>query len=159
MGGAGGGDKKIKSLVPIMTSDTTPSGVAFASSVYNSDYPAWHAFDGSETSSQWNSRTNESGSYIGYSFVQPVVVKSIEYIKIANASGYAQNIGIKFQGSNDQQNWTDLTSQINYNVQSLVSGIVSLANNTQAFTSYRMYLSSGSEGLLAREIKLFGYET
>ena len=54
--------------VPTMTSDTTPSGVCSASSIYTG-YPAYYAFD-NNNSTRWNSNNSESTSYIGYEFTE-----------------------------------------------------------------------------------------
>ena len=68
--GSGGGgsqpEPEIKALIPTMTSNTTPSGVCSASSIYNSSYPAWRGFDGDPRDSTpgWNSVTGESNSFL-----------------------------------------------------------------------------------------------
>jgi hypothetical protein len=51
-------------LVPVMTSDTTPSGRVSASGVYPGGYDAWHAFD-SDTS-MWISAKNAPKTWIRY---------------------------------------------------------------------------------------------
>ena len=146
----------IDSLIPTMTSNTTPSGICSASSIYNSDYPAWKAFDG--TTGTWNSVTGETHSFVAYAFPYSVVAKSISYFDVANASSNG-TVGIKFQASNDGSNWIDLTSEITLVCTSAKqSGAVSLADNTTSYTNYRMYLSNGSNGLCCRGVQVYGYD-
>lgn len=64
--------------VPAMTSDTTPSGVCSASSVY-SGYPAWYAFD-DNFSYYWNSANAGTSDYIQYEFPQKVRVDRFKII-------------------------------------------------------------------------------
>lgn len=63
---------------PVMTSATTPSGVASASSIYSTGYAAYYAFDGSN--SIWCS---ESGApinqqWLRYDFPTPVFLHSLD---------------------------------------------------------------------------------
>lgn len=66
-----------KDLVPVMTSNSLPSGWASASSIYSSSYKAWRAFDGdneSLTSSGWISQYTTDFSvpqWLSYCFVTP----------------------------------------------------------------------------------------
>lgn len=63
--------------VPIMTSDTTPSGVAFAKSQYDANDAPWRAFSGvsGQTNTPAHSVLNDSNWYIGYDFGFPVCIK------------------------------------------------------------------------------------
>ena len=123
--------------VPVMTSNTTPSGVASASSEH---MPAYQAFNGN-TSSGWqsNSVANHSGDYIAYKFSQSVCVKYVEtYIGLHNATG--TNITVKVRASNDNANWTDLTDSFTANLNNLKT--VAL-DNTNSYLYYQIYIVSG----------------
>ena len=65
-------DSVLNVKVPTMTSNTTPSGECFASSVYSTSYPAWKAFTNQVDASGWNCAQSEYGqtdtSYVGYEF-------------------------------------------------------------------------------------------
>ena len=65
-------DSVLNVKVPTMTSDTTPSGECFASSVYSTTYPAWKAFTNQVDASGWNCAQSEYGqtdtAYVGYEF-------------------------------------------------------------------------------------------
>ena len=74
------------SLIPAMTSDTTPSGTVIASGSFSGRLP-YYAFDGVDSgtwsSNSWGDSTNKlNGStdscYVGYEFENPVIVSDIE---------------------------------------------------------------------------------
>ncbi|MCP3104625.1 SBBP repeat-containing protein [Myxococcus sp. K15C18031901] len=53
-------------LIPVMTSNTTPSGTVTSSSVYSADYPAWKAFDSATTF--WLSSIGNTPAWLAYEF-------------------------------------------------------------------------------------------
>lgn len=88
--------------VPKMTSNTAPSGEAFASSYY-SGYPAWKAFNQS-TEDYWGIAAGlpYKNQYIGYDFESPIWVYKIE----SWVSNGKQNTDYVIEASNDKTNWT-----------------------------------------------------
>jgi hypothetical protein len=56
--------------VPVMTSNTTPEGVASAESILSANYPAWRAFD--RTNNPWISGNGHINSWIGYAFTTEI---------------------------------------------------------------------------------------
>ena len=96
-------DPNLKALIPTMTSNTTPSGVASGSGATSgNDY--YKAFDGNNTT-WYNASSASAGMYIQYKFPNKVCVKKIY--------GYSQNGNnrwgsITIKGSNDGSNWTDI---------------------------------------------------
>lgn len=121
----------VQDVIPTMTSNTTPSGLAFASSIYSATFDAWYAFNKKDDNEGWAMRTG-STSYIGYGFTTPKRI-----IKYAIRSG---NIPAELpkswtlSGSNDSTNgadgtwtvidrqtgqtWTTIYTEIEYTVQS-----------------------------------------
>ena len=100
---------------PNMTSNTTPSGVASASSVYNNlaQYQAWKAFNGTNVDSAdtWASALNSSvNSYIQYQFTEPKEISMIRWENRNNtlASTICSPKTYKIQGY-DGSAWVDLT--------------------------------------------------
>ena len=76
------GEWALMPQVPTMTSNTAPYGTASASSVYTSDYAAWKAFDGND-SSFWHSTASTSSTaeeWIEYDFTSPVHIEQA-YVK------------------------------------------------------------------------------
>ena len=65
-----------KASVPKMTSNTTPSGVASAKTIYDAPYAAWLAFDGDDAT-YWNSAGAAAGEWIQYRFPSDVFVHSM----------------------------------------------------------------------------------
>lgn len=104
--------------VPTMTSNTSPSGVASASSVYSSNYEPWKAFN-NITSSGLNCWLSTSGTttrenWIQYGFTSNISVKKIRLLFSEDQwnfsmSGVSQ---IRIEGSN---NGTDMTVLATYN--------------------------------------------
>lgn len=94
-------------LVPTMTSNTTPSGEAFASSVYNNSFGAYKAFDGSTSDGKWVS-SGTTNQYVGYKFVNKTNVK---FVSVTNET-VVPNQGVqtfKVQYSDDNSAWHDAT--------------------------------------------------
>ena len=99
--------------VPTMTSATTPSGEASASSSYDSTRTAFHAFDGTaEYPNYWASANNVTSAYIQYMFVNAIKLKLAKLCLVPTGSGASsftpQNCTLKIQGSNDGSTFTDL---------------------------------------------------
>ena len=87
--------------VPVMTSNTTPSGVCIASSEM---YPAYYAFNGN-TNNEWASATVGTSNLgrIGYEFTEAVDIKKVSLFHSNSA-----NFTCKVQYSDDGVNWTDV---------------------------------------------------
>ena len=139
-----------------MTSDTTPDGIASASTVYSSSYNAYRAFNGDDTAG-WSSASSTSNQWIKYSFEKPVVVKSIEGITIGTATSPTSIIKFKFQASNDGITWTDLSEEITQPSGTRWSGTINLSNNKTAYTNYRIYETDGNTGMVCNKFQLYGY--
>ena len=98
--------------VPVMTSATTPSGEVSASSA-NASYPAWRAFDGSDSSNGWYPSTDSyTNSYIQYKFTEPIKICKIGYYMKDNSS-YSNTI--KIEGSNNGTDFTLIKDDITFN--------------------------------------------
>lgn len=110
---SGGGSSS--SLIPVMTSATTPSGVVTASTTEpNPLYAPFHAFgplisDGLA----WRGLSVTLPQWIAYQFPAPVPAKRWGVIQTwfrgwTNPSGGYPDFQIILQGSNDGTNWTDI---------------------------------------------------
>lgn len=133
-------------LVPIMTSDTTPSGEAYASSVYGSSYHAYCAFCGktptvTTTDSTWVGAEGDTvGAYVAYDFGEPTVVQGVTF------TTYASSPVIKIQGSNSKTSgFEDVGSSISVSGTSgqWTTTTASFANAT-AYRYWRIYFSGGT---------------
>ena len=123
-----------------MTSNTTPSGVASASSFYGDRYP-YKAFNGVLDTSGSNSWCgSEAGieQWLMYQFETAKIVQKIEMCAVANGS-YVRCKNFKFQGSNDGSTFVDLLKGVYPNDASLTKHVYELSNDTP-YKYYRLYI-------------------
>lgn len=129
--------------VPKMTSNSAPSGLAFASSTYDSNYPAYKAFNG-DSSNGWNARANPVyPEYLGYIFTQKMILSEIAL----DTGGTRRVYTFKIQGSNDTTTgtdgtWTDVSEVITtpdsgYNKTYPING-------DGEYKAYRLYIVTGT---------------
>ena len=125
--------------VPTMTSNTTPSGVASASSSSSSNLNPFRAFDNNDSTSWVSTEGSYSNAYVQYEFSDPMVIKKLEYL-IRNATdSHAVNLTLK--GSNDGISWTELktTSETATSMRSKQSYPV---QNSVKYKYYRLIFST-----------------
>lgn len=94
-------------LVPVMTSDTAPSGAASA----NEDFPtheAFHAFDGNDTTFWQAGNSGSNGGWLRY---QLATAKTIAAYEVCTRNGTGPG-NWTFEGSNNGSAWTVLDTQI-----------------------------------------------
>ena len=108
------GELTLAPKVPTMTSNTAPSGTAFASSEYNASRAAWYLFDKNETSSNmYCSATNDTiGCYFGYEFPNNTKVCKFRLVTYDNTDGGIPS-KIKIKASNDGLTWVDQSDELN----------------------------------------------
>ena len=141
----------MSALIPNMTSNTTPSGVASASSIYDSSYDAFDAMTGSPSfSTFWNDGNGVSlPQWLRYDFDSPVTAASFS-IMAWDSGG---PLVFEIQGSNDGfSTYTtlgsfDLTMSSPWGVYN-TPPIASYSNNLTAssYAGYRLYVTSGTGG-------------
>jgi hypothetical protein len=95
-------------LIPQMTSNTDPSGVASEGSAYNAGTMAWAAMN--QTSAGWlTANSNPTDAWIKYDFGAATVVNSYSFAPWSiDNYGLRSPTGWTFDGSNDGTNWTAL---------------------------------------------------
>lgn len=143
-------------LIPPMSSNTTPSGVASASTV-SGDNQAYRAFDtivGNQTDVWWS--TKSTNQWLQYQFTDKVIVRKLQLATV-NLSGYRLN-NFTLQGSNDGDIFTPIYSgkmQPNDGVQTFTFG-----NNTP-YQYYRLNCVDVYDGqaIVVAEMQLFGSKT
>ncbi len=148
-----------ETCVPTMTSNTTPSGIAFASS---NNIDAWKAFD--RSGSNWSTPSFSSVvGYIGYEFANKskIAKYSIEQTSSSSTSTRMPTAWT-FEGSNDGINWTVLDTQTNqswrdFNPEKKEYTISPI--NVDYHKSYRLnYTARGSIGSITHVGELGMYE-
>ena len=96
--------------VPTMTGDTSPSGECIAKT-NASGQQKYKAFD-NDLSTTWSASTTtyDGTEYIGYGFTSAKKIYVAHFIP-RYLTGYTEVVAeIKYQGSNDKSNWTDISS-------------------------------------------------
>lgn len=139
-------------VVPIMTSNTTPSGyVASASSVDGSYYP-YKAFDGIIGDSVW------ACPGVGWLRIDLPSITNITSYSITNrGSGTVFNaISWTFEGSNDGSSWTVLHTVSGDNNTAYAAERKYNLTQVASYKSYRVNVSSSNGGYtVIAEMKLF----
>lgn len=158
-------------LIPIMTSNTAPSGVASASSVYQSlpQYAAWKAMNhtNADESDCWVSHDDaSSGSpqWLQYQFTSGQTINKYTITTRNRSSGISSPKDWKLQGSNNGSDWTDLdiqTGQFPTNPQN--TKVEYTFTNTTSYTYYRLYITDNNEktgvGVIVGELELISTTT
>jgi hypothetical protein len=122
-------------LVPIMTSNTTPSGVCIGSTFYGTGNEFYKAFD-SDSSTLWASQNSDkTNAWIGYAFDTPVICTSF----ILNSYTGRTFATVYVEGSDDGITWTTLNGGSTINVTSAQDNPTKfIFANSTAYLKYRL---------------------
>jgi len=129
-------------IIPEMTSNTAPSGVARASSVYTSAYEPWQAFNSTEADLYWNAITNTG--WIEYQFPEKMIVDKYS-LKARQSLDYndAMPKTWTFEGF-DGATWVVLdtrTAQTTWGVSEVRTFLFA---NTVAYSKYRLNVTANN---------------
>lgn len=157
-GGSGGGTatigdattRRAPSLIPVMTSNTAPSGTASASNEYTG-LEAWRCLNQDQAGWLTNNIGVGAGQWIRYQFALPQLVKSWSIIPWSHDTWPGRVLtAFKLQGSNDGTNWTDIDSRTDtstYRWTPWAFRYFSCASNVNAYTHYRLFITgNGGNG-------------
>ena len=126
----------LNTKVPVMTSNTIPSGSCFASSTYSGRNP-YNAFDNVSGNFWMSTNTTETTpQYLGYEFDKKVKVVKFHFYGFtwAGGSGYPRNYSV--QGYDDEtNNWVDIAS---YTSNSSMD-VTKIFINANDYQKYRIY--------------------
>jgi hypothetical protein len=122
--------------IPQMSSNTTPSGTAAASSVGSG--AAWNAFD-RVLGTFWQSNTTNSG-WLSYQFPTGRIIKRYGFFTGGNNAFNPRTW--TFEGSNNGSAWVVLDTQTNF-----VTGVSTfysfdISSNTTSYTYYRINITA-----------------
>jgi len=132
----GGGGVSSADVIPVMTSNTAPIGIASAGSEYTG--AAWKAFD-DNGATVWNTLDKSSG-WLAYQF--STSKKAFKYSLTASATPSRMVNDWTFEGW-DGGNWIILDTQIN-NTWSAGEKRLFPLSNTASYVKYRIYLTSNN---------------
>ncbi len=138
-------NRVVKALVPIMTSNTTPSGIV---SSINNNANAYTAYNTSQLDG-WQS-PGAAGDWIQYKLAKAATVNQISFTIATLASSQP----IRFAGSNDNVNFTTLT---NYTTTSSVNTTSINFNNYHQYLYYRFTVVN-AVSVTFDVIQMYGYE-
>lgn len=127
-------------VVPTMTSNTAPSGVASANTEYDPGYQAWKAFDGVITgdSNGWHS-LGGAPNWLKYQFASSKIITRYT-IKMRGINVWYP-IAWTFQGSNNGSDWTTLDTQSSQSFSASEKKTYSFTNTT-SYLYYQLYITS-----------------
>lgn len=143
--------KYTENLIPIMTSNTAPSGVASASSIFSSTYPAWKAFNHTFNSSSDAWASNSESGQLEYNFLDAKCIS--KYTITSRKPVYAIGELPKnwtFEGWDDQlKKWVVL--DIRQNITDWIVGVKKefTISNTTYYNKYRINITAnGGTGVV-----------
>jgi hypothetical protein len=128
--------------VPTMTSNTTPSGTCFGSSITDASSDYYKAFDGN-SNTQWASNSNNlitQGCYVGYQFPSAIKAICAKTWWGSVSSAHFQTY-YKIQGSNDGSTWVDLTNERTF-INNEASNDVAILDATTSYSRFRYIYTS-----------------
>lgn len=134
-------------LIPAMTSDTAPSGVAFAST-FDPNFAAWKAFNHTNAASidGWIAATGTTGG-VGYKFPSAHVIASYAVTSRNNGALSRVPKTWTFQGSNDGSTWDVLGTQTNITDWAATGNVRKVFNlvNTASYDRYYLYITASND--------------
>lgn len=132
-------------IIPTMTSNTSPSGVASASSNQESaTYGAWKAFDKNTTTGYpWQTTTGTVEAWLQYEFANPTVITQYSIMPTTNNLTSAPK-SWRFEGSNDGVNF-DLLHEV-WGSTGWLNSTKRIFNfsNSKNYKMYRIYITENN---------------
>jgi hypothetical protein len=127
-------------LVPVMTSNSTPSGSVSTSSLQAGS--GYECFDGNLD--QANNYTYWAGfpAWVRYQFTSP---KVINQYSILPQGGYRWPVSWLFQSSNDGSNWTTLHTVSSESTAGWAGRRYYQFSNSASYVYYRLHITAGSD--------------
>ncbi|GKU76801.1 discoidin domain-containing protein [Paenibacillus sp. L3-i20] len=159
-------EKYSENVIPIMTSNSAPLGIASASNSYSDGLSAWKAFDGNKFYSTENTSytawgTGATKGWLAYEFSEPKIIsKYVIYFGSSKSNNTNLSMNPKnwtFEGSNNGTEWTTLDTQTNVSDWELnVHKEFSFANET-LYKKYRINIAANN-GATSLDVNLTIHE-
>ena len=154
------GEWALVNQVPKMTSATSPSGNASASSNYNSSYNAWQAFNEDNTFG-WASLPNETSAWIRYNFASPI---KVTHFRGLFTEANNTKVGIKFRiqatsvSNPTESDWQNVSDEYSNNPSVNFTELSGKLNITEEISSIRVLQTSGNTGLMTMKLQFLAYQ-
>lgn len=127
-------------LIPIMTSNNSPSGIVSVSSIYSTSQ-GWYAFD-RDTSTFWTTNSLNTG-WIKYDFGINTEILNYSITSRSGENGQAPKNWI-LEGSNDDINWITLDTQSNQSGWQQSEKRVYSLTKSASYRYYRLNITSNN---------------
>jgi len=143
-------------FIPVMTGNTSPSGVASASSTFSLSFAPWKAFNQSIGNlNNWGTASGQTTGWLAYDFVTSVVIGKYSIQAESANSGFTSGATAApktwtFEGW-DGSAWVTLDTQTNVAIWATDEVRFYAISNTVAYTKYRINvtLNQGRTDVLA----------
>lgn len=142
----------VKALVPNMTSNTVPYGEVSASSIHNTIYDAYKAFNNDDGYS-WNSTASSSNQWLQYKFVNPAKLEHAIIGHIGDGTNHLTQIKYKIQVSTDGVNWKDVSAE---RTTIKDENVTIPFNNIERCMYCRVLQTSGNAGMSINSLQFYG---
>lgn len=133
----------ISNLVPPMTSNVLPTGIASANQSYGSSYDAYKLFDNLDTTDYASPVTATLPVLLEYEFSSTTIINQYK-IKASSGSGNYCPKTWTFEGSNDGVAWTTIDTRTNITGWSAGELKTFDFTNNMTYKKYRLNISSGN---------------
>lgn len=154
-------------LIPRMYSNTSPTGLASASSSYSSTYyPSWKAFDAEDESGSWSRWISQpagtfTGQWLAYEFEEPITIMAYNITPETGGCINRTPNSWYLQAWNGSY-WQTLDSRSGYTItdwQSEYSRKFTI-QYPKKYKKYRLYVEhvNGSNVVSIRKFKIFGLD-
>jgi hypothetical protein len=124
---------------PAMTSNSTPSGIVFASSQNGVNF-SWNAFSQDSNTTFWQSAVANTGT-LGYQFPSGKVIKRY-ILRMISSTTLSFPTAWTFQGSNDGISYTTLDTVTGAVISLGGNYVSSVLANTTSYTYYRINITA-----------------
>ncbi|PQP82455.1 hypothetical protein C0Q44_13510 [Paenibacillus sp. PCH8] len=145
-------------ITPSMTSNTTPSGVASASSIYNASYEAWRAFNGGATGTEdcWASSAGNPSGFLVYNFNNVTTLNAYAITSRDASDLTSAPKDWTLAGSNDGTNWSTIHTVTNSTGWSQKETRSFVLSRDFSFSNYRLIIhtNNGANYTTIGELKL-----
>ncbi|MHB0943219.1 discoidin domain-containing protein [Paenibacillus sp. ALE1] len=137
-----------ENLIPTMTSNTTPSGTASASTEYGDRWKAWNAFDHSVDDYGWVAASGNTTGWLCYKF--PSSIRITRYTITMRSGSHAESPNTwTFEGSSDGAAWSVLDTRSNISFSTNLSQSFDFTNGAP-YLYYRINITKNNGGGLLR---------
>lgn len=132
-------------IIPAMTSNTTPSGVASASSIYSEASPAWRAFD-KNVDLPWITADGVKKGWLSYEFTSSKVINAYAITAPSDASVAKQSPkDWTFEAFDSKlEEWVVLDTCMNQTGWTNKLKRMYLINNIKAYEKYRINITNNN---------------